>query len=409
LASVRRVKGNHARHLISAYNPRMMRDGLKVRKQLDHIDIKILEALGVYGPRNVERLAERLGMPVQTVRDRTKRLKSLFSLQLQANIYHTYIGLKKAFVFAKANPGFEDLLKECLKAEGYYLYLARTYAPPRGYYGIYGIPAEHTADFERFIKEIEKLNATESIKLSWSTCIQTINLTDNWFDQKSSTWTFNWDKWVRKIENQGIQLPPTLTEQQSYPQKADIIDILILTELEKDATSKLRDIAKILNLSPLKVQYHFTNHVIRKGFIEGYAVLLPGFGKNSDIFCFRFDFNNSEDMAKFALSLMSKPFARGMSKIYGENALFVHIHLPRKEFGGFMNTLAGLVRKGFLRNYDYVIEDPSRPSEQQTISYEFFENGTWTYNHKKHLNDLRSLVSSYPSEKTAKLQNTERN
>lgn len=378
----------------------MARGRPKVRKQLDYTDIKILEALGVYGPRNIERLAERLGMPVQTVRDRTKRLKSLFSLQLQANIYHTFIGLKKAFVFAKANPGFEDLLRECLKAEGYYLYLARTYTPPRGYYGIYGIPAEHTADFERFIKEIEKLNATESIKLFWSTCIQTVNLTDSWFNQKSNTWTFNWKKWVRKIDNQGTQLPATLTEPKSYPQEADIIDILVLTELEKDATIKLRDIAKMLNLSPLKVQYHFTNHVIRKGLIEGYAVLLPSFGKNSDIFCFRFDFNNSEDMAKFALSLMNKPFARGISKIFGETALFVHIHLPRKEFGDFMNTLSGLARKGFLRNYDYVIEDPSRHSEQQTISYEFFENGTWTYNHKKHLNELRSLVSSYLSEKS---------
>jgi DNA-binding Lrp family transcriptional regulator len=381
-----------------------------VRKQLDQTDIKILEALGIYGPRNIEKLSERLGMPVQTVRDRTKRLKSLFSLQLQANIYHTYIGLKKAFVFAKANPGFEDLLKECLKAEGYYLYLARTYAPPRGYYGIYGIPAEHTADFEHFIREIEKFSVTESIRLFWSTCIQTINLTDNWFDQKSNTWTFNWDKWVQKIENQGIRLPPTLTEPHSYPQKADEIDILVLTKLEKDATSKLRDIAKMLNLNPLKVQYHFTNHIIKKGLIEGYAVLLHCFDRDSDIFCFRFGFNNSEDMAKFASSLMNKPFARGISKIFGENALLVHIHLPRKEFGGFMDTLSGLVRKGFLRNYDYVIEDPSKPPEQQTISCEFFENGAWIYDHKKHLDELRSLVSGYPLGKTtAKPHNTKRN
>jgi hypothetical protein len=48
-----------------------------------------------------------------------------------------------------------------------------------------------------------------------------------------------------------------------------------------------------------------------------------------------------------------------------------------------------------LSNYEYVIEDPSSPPEQQTISYEFFENGTWTYNHKEHLDKLRSLVKSY--------------
>jgi DNA-binding Lrp family transcriptional regulator len=373
----------------------MTRGTQEVRKQLDHTDIMILEALGVFGPRNIEKIAEKIEMPVQTVRDRTKRLTSLFSLHLQANIYHTNIGLKKAFVFATANPGLEDLLKECLKAEGYYLYIARTYAPPKGYYGIYGIPIEHTADFEHFIKEIGELNVTESINLFWSTCIQTINLTDNWFNQESNTWKFDWKKWVQTIENQGTQLPPTLVEADSYPQKADKIDLLVLAKLEKDATRRLRDIAGMLKLSPHTVQYHFINHVIGKDLIEGYAVLLPYFEKESDIFCFRFDFNNDEDMAKFALSLMNKPFARGISKIFGQSALFVHIYLPRKEFGDFMDTLSGLVRIGFLRNYWYVIEEPSRPPKQQTISYEFFENRTWTYNHKEHLNKLRSLVDSY--------------
>jgi DNA-binding Lrp family transcriptional regulator len=367
-----------------------------MREQLDHTDIRILEALGIYGPRNLEKLAQEISMPVQTVRDRTKRLVSLFSLRLQANIYHTYIGLKKAFVFAQAKPGLEDLLMDCLKAEGFYLYLARTYAPPRGYYGIYGIPFEHTADFEDFIREIDELDVTESINLFWSTCIQTINVTEDWFNQESDSWTFEWEKWVQKIESQGVQLPPTLMEAESYPQKADQIDLLILTELEIDAMSRLRDIAKTLNLSPQKVQYHFAKHIIEKGLIEGYAVLLPYFKGDSDVFCFRFDFNNSEDMAKFALSLMNKPFARGLSKIFGETALFGHVYLPRKEFGGFMSTLSGMARKGLLRDYDYVIEDPSCIPKQQTISCEFFKDGTWVYNHKEHLSKLRSLVNSYP-------------
>ena len=65
-----------------------------------------------------------------------------------------------------------------------------------------------------------------------------------------------------------------------------------------------------------------------------------------------------------------------------------------------MNTLSGLVRKSILSNYEYVIEDPSSPLEQQTISYEFSENGTWMYNHKEHLDKLHSLVNNYRLEKT---------
>ncbi len=365
-----------------------------VRKQLDSTDMKILEALGVYGPRKIRILAERIGMPAETVRDRVKRLKSHFSLYLQANIYHTHIGLKKAFVFAKANPGYENLLLECLKTEGYFLYLSPCYAPPASYYGIYGIPIDHTAEFEQFVTELEKLKVAESIKLFWSTCIQTINLTDNWFDHESCKWMFNWNKWIQEIENQGNQLPYTLIESEVYPQKADKIDILILTELELDATTKLRDIAKMLNVSPQKAQYHFSRHVIGKRLIEGYAVLFPHFNKASDIFCFRFNFDNDKDMAKFASSLQGKPFVRGVSKIFGENALFVQIYLPRKEFGSFTDSLSRLIKNGLLRNYEYFIEDPSREPTQQTISFEFFEKNTWIYDHEKHMVDLRNLVKN---------------
>jgi len=369
-----------------------------MRKKLDSTDIEILEALGVYGPRNIKSLAEKIGMPVQTVRDRVKRFKSHFSLYLQANIYHTNIGLKKAFVFAKANSGYEDLLLECLKGEGYWLYLSACYAPPQSYYGIYGVPIDHTAEFEQFVREIEKLKVAESIKVFWSTSIQTINLTDKCFDHESGKWVFDWNKWIQEIENQGTQLPYTLIESDFYPQKADKIDILILTQLEIDATIKLREIAKMLNVSPQQVQYHFSGHVMEKGLIEGYAVLLPYFDETSDIFCFRFNFDNNKDMAKFALSLQDKPFARGIGKIFGENALFVQIYLPRKEFGCFMNSLSTSIKKGLLRSYEYVIQDPSRPPQQQTISYEFFENNMWIYNHKKHMENLRNIVKSQKKE-----------
>jgi len=153
-------------------------------------------------------------------------------------------------------------------------------------------------------------------------------------------------------------------------------------------------IAKMVNVSPQKLQYHFSKHVIGKGLIEGFAVLLPYFDEVSDIFCFRFDFDNGKDMAKFALSLQAKPFARGIGKIFGENALFVQIYLPRKEFGGFTDSLSRLIKNGLLRSYDYVIEDPSRVPKQQTISHQFFENNTWIYNHEKHMEDLRNLVKN---------------
>jgi DNA-binding Lrp family transcriptional regulator len=320
------------------------------------------------------------------------RAISLFSVFTRANTYHTFIGLKKAFVFARATPGCERLLWELFKANGYWLYLIARYDRPESLYAIYGIPIDHTEEFEAFIKEIEELKIARNIQLFWSTCIQTVNLTDDWYNYESEKWVFKWDKWTKNIESQGTSLPYTLVEPKDYPQKADMIDIIILKELEKNADCKLSDIAKLLDVSPKTVSYHYRNHVTAKSLIEGYAVLFPYFEEASDLYCFRFDFPNYENMAKFALSLMNKPFVLNIGKIFGKNALFVQIYLPRKEFRGFTDSLSKLIRDGLMKSYDYAIGDRSREAAQ-TISYEFFKDKSWIYSHKEHMEKLHKLVA----------------
>lgn len=361
-----------------------------MRKRLDTLDIKILEALGAYGPRNVSKLARKINVPKSTVRDRIKNLKSQFSLYLQVSVYHTFIGLKKAFVFARATPGHERLLWESLEANGYWLYLSARYDTSESFYGIYGIPIDHTEEFEQFVKQIKKLRIAQSIDLFWSTSIHKVNLTDSWYDNESEQWIFQWSKWIESIKNQDGRLPYTLVEPEDYPQKADEIDIIILKELQKSAECNLCDIAELLDVSPQTVQYHFKNHVIAKGLIEGYQVFLPHFEAVSDSYCFTFNFHDEENMAKFALSLKDKPFVRSIGKIFGRNGLFVHIYLPRREFRGFTDSLSKLIRNGLMESYDYAIEDPSR-KQSETIAYKFFKNKSWMYDHKRHMKRLDEL------------------
>lgn len=364
-----------------------------MRKRLDPLDIKILEALGVHGPRNISKLAKILGLPIPTVRDRVKTLKTRFSLILQVSVYHTFIGLKKAFVFARATPGHGRLLWESMKANGYWLYLTARYDTPESFYGIYGIPIDHTKEFEQFTEQIKKLAIAQSIDLFWSTCIYTSNLTDDWYDHETGNWVFNWDRWVNELPNQGTSLPYTLVESENYPQKADKFDIIVLKELQKNAESELCDIAKLAGVSPQIIQYHFKDHVIEKGLVEGYTVFLPHFESHSDSHCFRFHFHDEEAMARFALSLKGKPFARSIGKIFGEKALFVHIYLPREQFRGFTDSLARLIKDNQLKSYDYTIEDTSRKTAQ-TIPYEFFKGKSWIYDHKSHMKALNELAKA---------------
>lgn len=361
-------------------------------KALDVLDTKILEQLDRYGPRNISYIARKLGVPIETARKRVKRLISHFSLAFYANVYHTNIGLKKAFVFADAVPGFEEVLFKCFKANDFWLYVGRYFGNCEGCYGIYGIPKEHTQEFEEFIHGLEEVEVARNLQLFWSTCLHTVNLRDDWYDPKSKTWIFQWDKWMEEIPTKGTDLPYTLIEPEDFPIKADYIDILILTELEVNLATSFRDIAKTINVSPETVSYHYKNHILKRGLLEKSQVFFLRFDKAiSDFFVFVFRFDEEDEMARFASSLLGKPFVYTLGKVIGENALITHIYLPRKEFRKFVQSLSELVKRGLLKTYEYVIEDFDVRASQ-TISYEYFKDGVWIYNHKKHLKNLQNMA-----------------
>jgi DNA-binding Lrp family transcriptional regulator len=370
-----------------------------MRDKLDLLDVKIIEGLAKYGPRNVTEIARKLNVSRGTILSRIKRMSSLFYLRPLTNVYHTNIGLKKAVVFAKATPGYEELLFDCLKVNKFHIYLTRCYGAFEGYIGIYVIPKNSTTKFVQFIEEIKKLGVADHIRVFWSTCFHTVNRTSNWFDCPSETWIFPWDKWIKEIPAEETKLPYTLVDPKDFPLRADQIDLFIVKELEKDATINLTVIAKKLGTTLQNVHYHYKRHVIKHGLIEDFQIgILPFDRTISDMFSFAFKFDSWEKMAKFARSLLDKPFAFSVGKVLGENAIVVQLYLPRQEFRNFIEHLSKLIRAGFLQTYEYVIQDLSPGKwSRETIPYEFFKHGSWEYNHDRYMQELQNLVTQAKS------------
>jgi DNA-binding Lrp family transcriptional regulator len=363
-------------------------------RKLTAQDIAILEGLALHNPRNMSDLAAQLNVPRPSLRYRFKNLQSRFSLSLYGNTYHTFIGLRKAIVFADATPGYEELLYECLRTNEYWLYVSQCIGAFRCI-AIYGIPAEREKEFEEFLGQLRDSGVVQNISFFWSTCIQTINATGSWFDRASEEWRFPWDLWVREIEANRGELPYTLREPDEYVQKADWFDIMILKELEKDSTIRLSEIAKKLGTSLERVMYHYKNHVVRKGMFEGYQVIADHYKNLFPEACFfQFYFKNCENLTKFASSLMYKPFARSMGKEYERNRLFAQIYLPKEQLRNFLDTISRLVRSGLIETYDYVIQDMAR-TVRQTISYELFKGRTWEYNGRKYAEKLWSTLKQF--------------
>jgi len=341
------------------------------------LDVKILEGLGRYGPRNIVEVARKLGIPRSTVLSRIRRMSSFFYLRMSANIYHTHLGLRKGVVFAEAMPGYEELLLNCMQANDFHIYLSRCYGMFEGCLGVYVIPNGKESMFKQFVQEMEKLGASRKVEVCWSTCFQTVNRTSNWFDPQSQTWVFPWNEWIDEIQTEGTDLPCTLTDPKDFPMKADEIDLFIIKELEKDATIRLVDIAKKLHMSLPRVKYHYERHVVGLGLIECFQIFVFPFDRDEyDMFYFRFEFSDDEKMAKFSLALLDKPFVNAVGKVLGKNAILANLYLPRLEFRRFIDSLSKLIGSGFLQGYDYIIQDVRNVPKtwsHETISFEFFK------------------------------------
>lgn len=353
-------------------------------------DLKIVEALGLYGPRNLALIARKLRVNGDSLRKRVKRHISP-QVFLNINIYHTNLGLRKCVVFAEAITGKEKLLYESLKTHDYYVYASRYYGNCEGSLAIYAIPAGREDDFKEFIGELKKRKIANETKLFWSTCFHTVNPTSNWFDVNSEKWVFPWDEWLEEIPRKKIKLPLSLIDPPEYPQKADYSDVFILKELEKDATISFEQIGKQLGVTKQAVKYHFEKHIIKNDLIETFQVISFPYDKAiSDFFFFTFWFHTNADMAKFAMALLDKPFTCSIGKIFGQNALIVQLYLPRVEFREFIDRLAELCTKGHLKEYQCVIQD-WRKIKRQTIPYQCFRKGKWLYDQDAYYKKLNAL------------------
>ena len=364
------------------------------QNRLCSVDLKVLEGLALYGPRNISKLAAKLNMPNATLRRRINYLRSHFSLLLLGTIYHTNIGLRKVVVFAESKPGYEELLYQCLKSNDYWIYASQCIGVPKCL-AIYGIPVGREKEFEEFISKLEELDPICNAKFFWSTCFQNVNVTSEWFDKTSEEWIFPWDSWLKEVLTKKEKLPYTLKNPPDYPQKADWIDIMILKELEKNCAIRLKEIARMADISLQLVKYHFENHVIGEKMFEGHQIVAEHYeGLSADTYYFRFVFKNYENLARFACSLLNKPFVRVVGKVYDRNQLFVQMYLPRQQLSNFIEALSKLVRAGFLDTYEYVIQDLTK-TRRETIPYQFFKDGNWLYEHEKFLEKLRSSAKSF--------------
>jgi DNA-binding Lrp family transcriptional regulator len=365
----------------------------RVMSLLDEENIKILQTMKEYGPRNLQQIARKSKLPYSTVYSRVAKLQSLKALSTWAHPSYSRIGLVRAMVLVKPFPGKEYLAKDALGIPGYWLRIIRCIGDLNGYYSLHAIPATHQQDFQQYLDQLVNRSVIKDYKLFWLEDTYTPLPNFEYYDVKERNWRFDWKEWFRLMKT---GKNPEAKRSSSTPDKGfDKKDLIILKELQKDARITLADLSKLLGMTLPATKYRF-DRLVEEGFVADYVIdLLPFLPEVSELDEIRLDFANAEFMRNAERVLSKTPFVFSITPIRGLNSFTVRIYIPRQQTNNLLGLFSSLAREGVLAGYSYLQLDPST-QETMTFSYKTYADGTgWHYDNRAYLQEVAEKAASW--------------
>lgn len=367
----------------------------KYFKFLDKTNAEILKTLGDIGVRNVTALAKNTNLPITTVRFRLKKMMKDAQVSVTINPNLSKLGLAKAFIIANAFLGHQDRLLETIKNTAYWTYVTRCYGKYDGYCAYFAFPANYINELENYVNEAKRLQVFSNSQFFWVTNSRVVPPNFSWFDFERKEWKFQWEDWINDVSTASSKLPELIREPHDYPIMVDKKDLLIIKEFQKDESIEFKKLAKIVRITPQSIGFRYSKHILQRNLIVDYAVdAWPFPVQISDTYIFVIDFRNKQSVAKFANACEKKPFILSYAKIIGRDSLILSVYILKTEFPNLVKSLNRLYIEGLIKDFLYVTLDPAS-YRRQTISYEYFENGKWTYNSQEKIKKLKEIIKKY--------------
>jgi DNA-binding Lrp family transcriptional regulator len=365
----------------------------RVNALLDEENIRIISAMKKYGPRNLQQISRKSGVPYPTVYTRVTKLEGEGLLQTWAAPDHSRIGLARGIVLLTPTPGRESLAREALKIPGYWLRIMRCSGEINGYYSLQAIPSNNRQDFEQYLDQLIASGIATSYRIFWLGDFRSKIPNFEYYDPKKKTWKFEWKTWLKFLpdEKHFEQSNEIMVDKVSF----DKNDLLILKELEKNARKKLSEFAQMIGVTLPAAKYRFDN-LVKKGLVQDYVIdILPYAPEISELYEIRLDYSDENHLAARDKWLQRLPFVLNYSRIRGANSVTARMYMPRGEVNNLITLLSSWVREGALDRFSYMALDPLT-IEAQTFSYEQFDdkNG-WHYDNREYLSALRNLVTTF--------------
>jgi hypothetical protein len=227
------------------------------------------------GP-DIDLIARISGQYKETIRYRYKEKILAKGFAIHARLNFEGLGMQRVVMKVSLNDTCSRYAREIFLAMNQHCYLVSfNQLLPEGNYMLQAsLPREYKQSFIDLMNRLKEIGIFESIEFYTFDWFRNVPMRPEFFDFEHESWDFDWTKTAEPSEDDDAGPPERFT--------FDKLDLLILKELQADATRSLSEIRESIKTNnELDVNYktlawHWTRHVQEKRMINGYALRWMG-------------------------------------------------------------------------------------------------------------------------------------
>jgi hypothetical protein len=365
------------------------------RRRLNRELVQMAHCLAEVGP-NVNEIARLTGQYKETVRYRYHRFFLDKGITVQAVPSYTRLGFKRLIVFARLARSREANAKSIFTALCELCYLhSFTRVMLSGDYVIHvAVPSEQA---ERCIAVYRALHASglfSELEILEFDEMRNPPMKPELFDFVRGTWSFDWSSARANSAKLPLSLRPRV-------ERYDRVDLLILKELDIDASRTLVKMVENVKVSLNALQFHYRDHVKARGLIRGYRLVWQGtrYDREQEMAVSRKEFyieltillkdGTREEVAELMLLLNGTPFL--WSEACGA-AYCAEIFCPNYAYVGFMEYIDAFANRAGEKLRIFVMDQSH--ALRFVVQYDLFDGGSrkWLLDAQAVLKTLGSLA-----------------
>jgi DNA-binding Lrp family transcriptional regulator len=357
---------------------------------------ELVKAIGEFGP-DISRIAEGIGIHKETARYWYKNKLLAKGFAVQAAVAYERLGLRYLVMVVDLEDDFEERAKPIFRLMSeicYVRYYSRTL--PNGEYIVHAIvPEEHVEDYKAFLRELRSKGVFRSVEVFAADWHRNVPMRADYFDFQRGAWDFDWENLALKY-NEKDQVKPQ--GRASF----DRLDLEILKELQLDASTSLKTIAKKVGSNTKTAYYHYWKHILGGGLIRNYRMNWLGT---------RYDYGLDKAMHRRHRQLLLNLLATGLTEnermemragmnrfpclwaeAVGEGFYCAEVALPSESAAEGYAALAKVL-VGVKRKYSVRIVDPT-DAIGFTINPKLYDSAerAWQFRGEEVLEKLEGLV-----------------